>query len=501
MSYSLGYSFSSLNGEVSVNGSPSSLVATVLSDTSIKLDWSIGSTNQDGHRIYYSTDGINYTLKGFVTGTTVTYTATGLTETTKYYFYVVAYKGSKESSDSNVVSGTTFLPSYSDLNLYIKSRSGLDLIESKQGLNGKILASTAKFNGTDNYLYNASGDYLIGGAAIDMIIKFYSTSKTGGRALVSYGGYAAASKGILIYTATTTGVLTITTANGTTMKTATFHTVSLNAPHVLRIQWSGITGETMTSTLDGVAMTSTETISWSGNSGVALSIGCNRPQSTPLNYFSGKIYEFQDGGHHFYFSGLGLYEHNASSTGYLKWYGTSGHSEYSSNASDYYLTSGYNIYKKTGQLDEYLPIGASSAFLISDGYALADYDTYEGDVNGINMYPCLIDFDPTGSGNSLLDTFNRSNTTIHSSLSRSASDYDSLHPYRYSIKNISDPRVYTEFLNVGYAGKLFGKITTQLSGGIYYIKSYKEQLSYTNDKTGNDQLRIMNYCGTNVFAL
>lgn len=75
------------------NGDPSSLVLTVLSDTSIKLDWTIGSTNQDGHEIYISTDNVTFTLKGTVTGTTSTYNAESLTAGTLYYFKVRAFKG------------------------------------------------------------------------------------------------------------------------------------------------------------------------------------------------------------------------------------------------------------------------------------------------------------------------------------------------------------------------------------------------------------------------
>ena len=139
------------NLEVSPNGSPSSLATTVLSDTSIKLDWTIGSTNHDGHRIYYKQEGGSYAPLATVTGSTATYTSTGLTETTKYYFYVVAYKGSKESLASNVVNGTTFLPSYSDLTLQYTSRSGLDLLETKSGLNlnAKIIPSCGKFDATN----------------------------------------------------------------------------------------------------------------------------------------------------------------------------------------------------------------------------------------------------------------------------------------------------------------------------------------------------------------
>jgi hypothetical protein len=97
-------------GVVAPDGAPSALIATVDSDTAITLNWTIGSTNHDGHRIYISTDGVPFTEKGTVTGATDTYNATGLTPYTKYYFYVVAYKGSQESTATNTVSETTAPP-------------------------------------------------------------------------------------------------------------------------------------------------------------------------------------------------------------------------------------------------------------------------------------------------------------------------------------------------------------------------------------------------------
>lgn len=90
------------SGSSALDGSPSLLTATVDSDTAITLNWTIGSTNHDGHRIYISTDNVTFVEKGTVTGATATYQATGLTAGTLYYFYVVAYKGSTESTASNI---------------------------------------------------------------------------------------------------------------------------------------------------------------------------------------------------------------------------------------------------------------------------------------------------------------------------------------------------------------------------------------------------------------
>lgn len=83
---------------------PTELILTVVSETSIKLDWTDNSDNEDGFRIYISTDGINFTEKGTVVADIETYTATALTANTLYYFYVVAYRGTIESEPSDTES-------------------------------------------------------------------------------------------------------------------------------------------------------------------------------------------------------------------------------------------------------------------------------------------------------------------------------------------------------------------------------------------------------------
>jgi hypothetical protein len=96
-------------GSAGPNGAPSGLTLTVLSDTSIKLDWTAGSTNQDGHSIERSTDGVTYAEIATVLGATVTYSNTGLTAATLYYYRVRAYKGTNYSVYSNVVSARTWI--------------------------------------------------------------------------------------------------------------------------------------------------------------------------------------------------------------------------------------------------------------------------------------------------------------------------------------------------------------------------------------------------------
>jgi hypothetical protein len=92
------------------NGNPSSFSLTKVNTSSLQFDFTIGSTNQDGHYIYLSlTETGGYFLAKTVTGTTNTGTITGLDEGTLYYGYAVAFKGSKVSDASNTDSEATVL--------------------------------------------------------------------------------------------------------------------------------------------------------------------------------------------------------------------------------------------------------------------------------------------------------------------------------------------------------------------------------------------------------
>ena len=77
---------------------PSALTLTVIDDTSIKLDFTVNSTGQDGHSIERSTDGITYSEIATVSGTTATYTDTTGSDGTRYYYRVRAYKDTAYSA-------------------------------------------------------------------------------------------------------------------------------------------------------------------------------------------------------------------------------------------------------------------------------------------------------------------------------------------------------------------------------------------------------------------
>jgi len=120
------------------NGNPSLLNLTVISDTQIDLAWTIGSTNQEGHHIYISTNGTDFTLHGLVIGSTATYSATGLNSLTLYYFKVAAFNGTKLSSYSSVGSDTTLSSESSDILIYVDGAPSENILTDKSGLNNNI---------------------------------------------------------------------------------------------------------------------------------------------------------------------------------------------------------------------------------------------------------------------------------------------------------------------------------------------------------------------------
>jgi hypothetical protein len=105
----IGYSpISAITDSSFLNGNPFSLVANGIDDSRVGLSWSNGSTNQDGSEIYYSTDGINYSLHDIVYGSISSYIVEGLSSDTYFYFKVRAYKGTQQGDYSNVANAYTY---------------------------------------------------------------------------------------------------------------------------------------------------------------------------------------------------------------------------------------------------------------------------------------------------------------------------------------------------------------------------------------------------------
>lgn len=90
-----------------IPAAPTTLAATSASDTQINLTWAQAMPNEDGFRIYRSTDNVNFTLVATVGINAVSYNNTGLAGNTLYYYRVAAYNTAGNSAFSNTASTTT----------------------------------------------------------------------------------------------------------------------------------------------------------------------------------------------------------------------------------------------------------------------------------------------------------------------------------------------------------------------------------------------------------
>jgi alpha-tubulin suppressor-like RCC1 family protein len=87
---------------------PSSLQATATSSTAIILNWVDGSSNEAGFKVYQGADSTTVTtLVATVGAGTTSYSHTGLTASTAYYYKIIAYNSAGDSDASNVANATT----------------------------------------------------------------------------------------------------------------------------------------------------------------------------------------------------------------------------------------------------------------------------------------------------------------------------------------------------------------------------------------------------------
>ena len=86
---------------------PTGLTATAISSSRIDLSWTDNSSDEDGFKIYRSTDNVNFEFYYTVGANVTTRSNTNLTSSTTYYYRVLAYNSGGSSAYSNVASATT----------------------------------------------------------------------------------------------------------------------------------------------------------------------------------------------------------------------------------------------------------------------------------------------------------------------------------------------------------------------------------------------------------
>jgi FtsP/CotA-like multicopper oxidase with cupredoxin domain len=98
----------SLAGGPQVPAPPSNAVATATSSSAIALSWDDNASDEEGFDIERSTDGATFSPLVSVGANVVSYTDTGLSPATTYYYRLTAYNVSGSSGSSNVAEATTF---------------------------------------------------------------------------------------------------------------------------------------------------------------------------------------------------------------------------------------------------------------------------------------------------------------------------------------------------------------------------------------------------------
>jgi hypothetical protein len=86
---------------------PSSLSAGSTTASTTKLTWSDNSSNETGFNVERSSDGISFTGIASTSANTVSYTDTGLTASTTYYYRVHAFNSGGYSAYTNTATTTT----------------------------------------------------------------------------------------------------------------------------------------------------------------------------------------------------------------------------------------------------------------------------------------------------------------------------------------------------------------------------------------------------------
>jgi fibronectin type 3 domain-containing protein len=86
---------------------PSGLTATAISASRIDLSWTDNSSNEDGFKIYRSTDNVNFAFYATVGANVTTRSNTSLVTATTYYYRVLAYNAGGSSAYSNVAGAIT----------------------------------------------------------------------------------------------------------------------------------------------------------------------------------------------------------------------------------------------------------------------------------------------------------------------------------------------------------------------------------------------------------
>jgi len=384
---------------------------------------------------------------------------------------------------------TTHIPHESDLASRLV-RSGTSLVDSVGDNDATILLPVAKFNGTNNII-TMTGKYVTGGQPWDVYVKFKVTNSTARRPILQCGGWSGTAPGLLFYILN--GDIVVSSANGSAQTNVTLDfDIQDNTWYTLRLQWSGIEGETLSITVGATTKTTTSVRGWTGNSNQNLKFGgyLTYWHLGSLASVVGTI-----GGSTFKLYPHGLSSHDWSIEETTRcvlatWAGDADHYEYSADGDPYYLDSGYLIKQSTATLvKQYIPnnsTGIQIGAVLDANYK--DIQIAEGSTTGHNLFPSKIRF--------ANDFFDRSNTIIWGDSAREGY-YDSDNPKDFHIDEL-EYKTLRSWLNVGYKGMIYLKFS---ENSIEFRERMDEILLYTTDKTNEDQRNCLVYSGDLTQAL
>lgn len=380
------------------------------------------------------------------------------------------------------------------LDLFYTARSGNTLTESKSSLNARILPAVFKGNNSGYYDYQTAAFYSSDDWVLNLELEFTTAPSSNNLTFFSQGGnlafriasdnrwYFAMSDG--------TNNRNITILNTTLAIQARKYVFKIvhDKDGATTIYEGGVSKGAATGTFGNLATAGSAKYNYFGYNGasgnllidkanlISASIYSDIAETTLVAKFNftGDASAYDVSGNNRHLTGRSIIAANKS---------------YSANGSLYRFDYGYTVWEKAASADIIAPYGVTTS-PIAAGYTIAR--VFPGSATKMNFADALIGFNETGSADTKLNIFDRSNTTIQTAASRSSAYYDSTSLATKSRFHTSELAPYEKILtwyNTDYQDRVFGnlsKLTTDFSLTEIFVSSAK--------KTGSTLAKVKAYC-------
>jgi hypothetical protein len=364
-------------------------------------------------------------------------------------------------------------------------RSGSDLLETFSGsnLNAQILTRSQLIDGS-NYMQRTVADFGAATSRVPIEVRFYYAGGDKNMYLFASADTAGTGKHFEVYLYG--GKLRILLIN-----TSPSIANTVTADNVCSVGWHIVTfeptGNVYTITDNGVALTVgnglTQTTGSNNGKWIEdvlnrdnITIGFLKRSSSSYSTTTASYIDYVKFGttNKWVLTGYGKYQYDIIGGEHMTLTPNGGVADsfvnsFIYNAGRDLLDLGYSVYYKSGQYREFVPyVSAGTPY---DPSALLVGYTDEGDYTGdpVNLPrpentnsffyspQFIIGFNPTGSADSRLEIFDRSNTTRQEDISRSASDYNSaslVTKCRYFSYSLYLP-IIESYFKTGYKHRIF----------------------------------------------